>query len=73
MIDEIALTVAGTGGGTAAACGILGLKTRAVTTLGSDDLGDFMITKTERLRRRLRGGETGCRCADLIVDHSGAS
>ena len=26
MIDEIALTVAGTGGGTAAACGILGLK-----------------------------------------------
>ena len=45
MIEEITLTVAGTGGATAAACSILGLKTRAVTTLGADDLGDFMVAK----------------------------
>jgi sugar/nucleoside kinase (ribokinase family) len=45
MIEEITLTAAGTGGATAAACGILGLKTRAVTTLRAEDLGDFMIAK----------------------------
>lgn len=61
MIDEIALTVAGTGGGTAAACGILGLKTRAVTTLGSDDLGDFMITK-------LKGCGVDCAAVKRVAD-----
>jgi sugar/nucleoside kinase (ribokinase family) len=47
FIDEITLTVAGTGGATAAACAILGLKTRAVTTLGADDMGDFMVSKMQ--------------------------
>jgi sugar/nucleoside kinase (ribokinase family) len=43
-----AITLAGTGAATAAACGLLGLKTRAVTTLGADDLGDFMLAKLKR-------------------------
>lgn len=44
-IDEIRMTVAGTAGATAMDCGILGLKTQAVTTLGADEMGDFMIAK----------------------------
>lgn len=47
FIDEIAMTVAGTAGATAVDCAILGLKTRAVTTVGADDMGDFMVTKME--------------------------
>lgn len=42
-IDEIRMTVAGTAGATAADCAILGLKTLAVTTVGQDAMGDFMV------------------------------
>ena len=45
FIDEIAMTVAGTAGATGVDCAILGLKTRAVTTVGDDDMGSFMISK----------------------------
>ena len=48
FIDEITLTVAGTAGATAAACAILGAKVQAVTTLGDDDMGDFMVSKMEK-------------------------
>lgn len=44
-IEEIAMTVAGTAGATAVDCAILGLRTRAVTTVGTDDMGDFMVAK----------------------------
>lgn len=44
-IEQIAMTVAGTAGATAVDCAVLGLKTRAVTTVGKDDMGDFMIAK----------------------------
>ena len=44
-IEQIAMTVAGTAGATAVDCAILGLKTRAVTTVGTDDMGDFMVGK----------------------------
>lgn len=44
-IEEIAMTVAGTAGATAVDCAILGLKTQAVTTVGTDDMGDFMVAK----------------------------
>ena len=63
-IDEIALAVAGTGGGTAAACGILGLRTRAVTAVGDDAAGDFLVASLRRhgvdtaLVRRLPGVST---------------
>ena len=48
FIDEITLTVAGTAGATAAACAILGARVLAVTTLGDDDMGDFMVSKMEK-------------------------
>ena len=63
-IDEIALAVAGTGGGTAAACGSLGLRTQAVTAVGDDAAGDFLVTSLRRygvdtaLVRRLPGVPT---------------
>lgn len=44
-IEEIAMTVAGTAGATAVDCAVLGLKTQAVTTVGTDDMGDFMVAK----------------------------
>jgi sugar/nucleoside kinase (ribokinase family) len=45
FIDEICMTVAGTAGATAVACAILGIKTRSVTTVGDDDMGDFLVSK----------------------------
>lgn len=63
-IDEISLAVAGTGGGTAVACGILGLRTQAVTAIGDDASGEFMLANMRRhgvevgLVRRLPGVAT---------------
>lgn len=44
-IDEICMTVAGTAGATSVACAMLGIRTRSVTTVGSDDMGDFLVAK----------------------------
>ena len=49
FIDEIAMTVAGTAGATALDCGVMGLRTRAISTVGQDALGDFMIDELERV------------------------
>jgi sugar/nucleoside kinase (ribokinase family) len=63
-IDEINLAVAGTGGGTAVACGILGLRTQAVTAIGDDASGEFLLANMRRhgidvgLVRRLAGVAT---------------
>lgn len=48
FIDEIRMTVAGTAAATAVDCAILGLKARMVSTVGEDDMGDFMIAKMQR-------------------------
>ncbi len=48
FIDEIAMTVAGTAGATAMACAILGLKTRAVGSVGDDEMGDIMLNSLNR-------------------------
>jgi sugar/nucleoside kinase (ribokinase family) len=47
-IEEIRMTVAGTAGATAVDCAILGLKTQAVTTVGDDEMGDFLVSKMEK-------------------------
>lgn len=44
-IEEIRMTVAGTAGATAVDCAILGLSTQAVTTIGDDEMGDFLHAK----------------------------
>lgn len=46
-IEEICMTVAGTAGATSVACAMLGIRTRSVTTVGSDDMGDFLLSKME--------------------------
>ena len=48
FIEEITMTVAGTAGGTAVDCAILGLSTQAVTTVGDDEMGDFMVAKMQK-------------------------
>ncbi|MBN9045333.1 MAG: sugar kinase [Rhizobiales bacterium] len=48
FIEEIRMTVAGTAAATAMDCAILGLKTRMVTSVGDDDMGDFLIAKMQR-------------------------
>ncbi len=48
FIEEIRMTVAGTAAATAVDCAILGLKTRMVTAVGDDDMGDFLTSKMER-------------------------
>ncbi|MBY3591348.1 sugar kinase [Rhizobium bangladeshense] len=63
-IDEIRMTVAGTAGATAVDCAILGLNTRAVTTVGDDEMGDFLEAKMRKfgvecsLVRRTRDVQT---------------
>lgn len=47
-IEEIRMTVAGTAGATGMDCAILGLKTQAVTTLGTDDMGDWFVAKLQK-------------------------
>lgn len=46
-IDEIRMTVAGTAGATGMDCAILGLRTQIVTTVGTDELGDFLVSKMQ--------------------------
>lgn len=46
-IEEIRMTVAGTAGATAVDCAILGLRTLAVTTVGKDEMGDFLVAKMQ--------------------------
>ncbi len=48
FIDEIAMTVAGTAGATAMACAILGMRTRAVGSIGDDEMGDIMLNSLQR-------------------------
>lgn len=43
FIDEITMTVAGTAGATAMACAILGLNTRAVGSVGDDEMAEIML------------------------------
>lgn len=47
FIEQIKMTVAGTAAATAMDCAILGLKTRMVSSVGTDDMGDFMIAKMQ--------------------------
>ncbi|WP_225026884.1 carbohydrate kinase family protein [Xinfangfangia pollutisoli] len=54
-IEEIRMTVAGTAGATALDCAILGLKTRAVSLVGQDAMGDFLVSTLE-------GRGVDCRC-----------
>lgn len=54
-IEEIRMTVAGTAGATALDCAILGQKVRAVSLVGSDALGDYMISTLE-------GNGVDCAC-----------
>lgn len=44
-IDQIRMTVAGTAAATAVDCAILGLNARMVSTVGMDEMGDFLISK----------------------------
>jgi len=61
FIQEIRMTVAGTAGATAVDCAILGLKTQAVTTVGDDEMGDFLVSKMEKF---------GVDCAMVARDSS---
>lgn len=47
-IEEIRMTVAGTAGATVLDCALLGLKARAVSLVGQDALGDYLVTTLER-------------------------
>jgi sugar/nucleoside kinase (ribokinase family) len=49
LIDEIKMTVAGTGGGTIMACAKLGLKTLAVGAVGSDEKADWLLAAMNRV------------------------
>src|ERR1700684_976703 len=42
------MTAAATAAATAVGCAILGLKTQAVTTVGDDEMGDFLVAKMEK-------------------------
>jgi sugar/nucleoside kinase (ribokinase family) len=46
-MEDIRMPVAGAGA-TAVGCAILGLKTQAVTTVGDDEMGDFLVAKMEK-------------------------
>lgn len=48
FIDEITMTVAGTAGATAMACAILGLTTRAVGSVGDDEMAEIMLNSLGR-------------------------
>ena len=49
FIDEIKLTVAGTGGGTILACAKLGLKTCAIGAVGSDEKADWLLSAMQKV------------------------
>lgn len=48
FVDQIHVTVAGTAGGTAVDCALLGLKGQIVARVGEDDMGDFLVTRMQR-------------------------
>ena len=48
FIEEIRMTVAGTAAATAVDCAILGLRTRMVSTVGQDEMGDFLVSKMQQ-------------------------
>lgn len=76
FIDQIAMTVAGTAGGTAVDCAILGLNGQVVARLGSDDSGDFLLSKMRRfglntdLIRRDTNRQTSCSMLAIRPDGS---
>ncbi|MHC1551209.1 carbohydrate kinase family protein [Phyllobacterium sp. K27] len=74
-IEEIRMTVAGTAGATAVDCAILGLSTQAVTTVGDDEMGDFLHSKMEKFgvdcRLVRRSSETQTSATMLPVRPSG--
>lgn len=45
FVEEITTTVAGTAGGTAVDCALLGLKGRIVARVGRDSMGDYLISQ----------------------------
>ena len=42
------MTVAGTAGGTAVDCALLGLNGQIVARVGEDDMGDFLVSRMSR-------------------------
>jgi sugar/nucleoside kinase (ribokinase family) len=48
LLDEIRITVAGTGGGTAVDLARLGARVRAVGAIGTDTIGDFLLAVLEQ-------------------------
>ncbi|MEM6462005.1 MAG: sugar kinase [Pseudomonadota bacterium] len=48
FVDQIHMTVAGTAGGTAVDCALLGLDGQIVARVGKDDMGDFLISRMSR-------------------------
>ena len=48
FIEQIRMTVAGTAAATAVDCAILGLNTRIVTSVGGDEMGDFLVAKMQQ-------------------------
>ena len=47
FVDQMTMTVAGTTGGTAIDCAMLGLNVRVATELGRDPMGDWLISAME--------------------------
>lgn len=45
FVDQIHITVAGTAGGTAVDCALLGLNGQIVARVGEDDMGDYLVTR----------------------------
>lgn len=76
LIDQIALTVAGTAGGVAVNLARLGARVGAVGVVGSDTLGDFLCTRLREegvdtaLIRRVSDVQTSATI--LPIDSSGA-
>ncbi|WP_419908357.1 carbohydrate kinase family protein [Hoeflea sp.] len=48
FVDQIHMTVAGTAGGTAVDCALLGLNGQIVARVGKDDMGDFLVSRMSR-------------------------
>jgi len=66
-VDRVRMTPAGTAGGTAMVCGMLGLRGQLVSQVGMDDAGDFLIGKLEHcnvstatISRNNDGIQTSC-------------
>lgn len=48
FVDQSTMTIAGTAGGTALDCAMLGLNVRVVTEMGHDPMGDWLVAEFER-------------------------